>query len=139
MAYCTLADIKNKLEEEIIIQLTDEHGLGVIDTGKVNSAILSADAEIDGLVGTRYQVPVSPVPEILRKYSVDISIYNLFSLKRTTPEDVRTRYKDAVAFLTNVSKGVASLGENDPAQSTQDKVEISSADRVFTRDRLKGF
>jgi phage gp36-like protein len=139
MAYCTLADIKNKLEEEIIIQLTDEHGLGVIDTGKVNSAILSADAEIDGLVGTRYQVPVSPVPEILRKYSVDISIYNLFSLKRTTPEDVRTRYKDAVAFLTNVSKGVASLGENNPAQSTQDKVEISSADRVFTRDRLKGF
>ena len=72
MAYCVLDDLKEKISEEELIQLTDDEETGLIVTSRTDRAISDADALIDGYCGRRYSVPLDPVPAIIRKFSVDI-------------------------------------------------------------------
>ena len=137
MAYCTKADILEQLEEDILIQLTDDDDAGDVDDDKVTRAIADADAEIDSYCGTKYEVPFSPVPVMVRKYSVDIAIYNLYARRRGAPEDRKERYDDAISFLKDVSKGIATLGGDAPSGDDESGPEATTvkSDRVFSRGR----
>ncbi|MBN1830288.1 MAG: DUF1320 domain-containing protein [Deltaproteobacteria bacterium] len=141
MAYCSQANILNRLDEDTLIQLTDDDDLGVVDENIVTQAIADADAEIDGYCGKRYDVPFLTVPAIIEKISVDIAIYNLYARRKGAPEDREKRYQNAVKFLTNVSKGLISLGENDPngGPSSGHEVSIDCNDPVFSRDDMESF
>jgi phage gp36-like protein len=137
MPYCTQSDILEQLDESELIQLTDDDDLGVVDVSVVTRAIADADAEIDGYCGTRYTVPFATVPDIIRKFSVDVAIYNLYARRRGAPEDRKQRYDAALRFLRDIAKGVASLGVNAPADDDDSgpAVTTSKSDRVFTRGR----
>ena len=45
---CTLDDVKKQLPEAVIISLTDDSTVGVIDETNFEKAVADADAEIDG-------------------------------------------------------------------------------------------
>ena len=137
MAYCTKTDILEQLEEDVLIQLTDDEDAGVVDEGKVTRAIADADAEIDSYCGTKYDVPFSTVPVMIRKMSVDIAIYNLYARRRGAPEDRKERYDDAISFLKDISKGIASLGGDGPSADDDSGPEATTvkSDRVFSRGR----
>ena len=137
MAYCTQADLLEQISEDVLIQLTDDEDAGVVDTDMVTRAIADADAEIDSYCGTKYEVPFSPVPVMVRKYSVDIAIYNLYARRRGAPEDRKERYDDAISFLKDVSKGIATLGGDAPSGDDESGPEATTvkSDRVFSRGR----
>ena len=141
MPYCTKADILEQMENDVLIQLTDDEDAGVVDDDKVTRAIANADAEIDSYCGTKYTVPFTTVPPIILMVSVDIAIYNLYSRRRGAPESIKERYDDRIAFLKSVSKGEATLGEDDPdgTPAGTNYPEISSSDRIFSREKLKGW
>lgn len=141
MAYCTKADILEQLEEDVLIQLTDDEDAGVVDDDKVTRAIANADAEIDSYCGTKYTVPFTTVPPRILSVSVDIAIYNLYARRRGATESIKERYRDCIAFLKSVSKGEATLGEGDPdgTPAGTNYPEISSSDRIFSREKLKGW
>jgi phage gp36-like protein len=153
MAYCTLDDIKKALEEATVIQLTDDENLkpAAIDPvdpdhaaiiARVDEAIETADAEIDGYCAVKYSVPLSPVPAVVNKLSVELAIYYLHG-RRSIPEKIEKRYERAVSRLKDIARGLLSLGvDPEPAASTSaDSAQANKAvsDRVFTRDSLKGF
>lgn len=137
MSYATQADILEQLDEDILVQLTDDADAGVVDADMVTRAIADADAEIDGYCGTRYDVPFTSVPAMIRKISVDIAIYNLYARRKGTPEDRQKRYENAVRFLNNVSKGVITLGGDAPAQDLDSGPEATAkkSDRIFSIGR----
>jgi len=137
MAYCTFNDIKEQLPEDELTQLTDDSGAGTFDPLIVDRAIADADAEINGYCGERYTVPFDPVPAVIRKFSVDISIYNLFSRRQGADEDRRNRYRDAIRFLQNLSKGFVTLGVDAPVEIAQDTVSVTTTknDRIFSMGR----
>ena len=138
--YAAQADILEQLDEDILIQLTDDADKGTVDADMVTRAIADADAEIDGYCGKRYSVPFSTVPAIVRKFSVDIAIYNLYARRKGAPDDRKDRYAAAVKFLLNVSKGLISLGENDPDSTPASNApEIDNVDRIFTRTTMEDF
>jgi len=142
MAYCTLDDIKKLIPEQVIIQLTDDENLGTVNQARVDEAIAQADAEIDSYCGGKYSVPFSsPVPDIIKKISVDIAIYNLYSRKVEEIPQTRTeRYRNAIRQLEGIAKGTISIGEDpEPAIPSQGGSEVSTNDRVFTRDKLESF
>ncbi len=119
----------------------DAFPVGTIDTSVTDRAIDDADAEIDGYCAERYTVPFDPVPTVIRKYSVDIAIYNLFS-RRHGPDEVRTkRYDDAIIFLKNVADGDISLGADAPKETSQDSVGVTTDkdDRIFTSTTLANY
>lgn len=137
MAYCTKADILDQLDEDVLVQLTDDEDFGIVVDSVVNKAIADADAEIEGYC-SKYDLPFLPVPVLIRKFSVDVSIYNLFARRKGAPEDRKERYDNAVSFLTKVSKGTASLSADTPAPDSDGgpAATTSLSDRVFTLGRL---
>ncbi len=135
MAYCALADLEKQIKEAELIQLTDDDGTDILNEDITDQAIADADAEIDSYCATVYDdLPFSTVPVMIRKCSVDIAIYNLFSRRRGAPEDRLQRYRDAIKFLTNVSNGTVSLGSDAPAEDDDAGPEATTvkSDRIFS-------
>lgn len=141
MAYCTQANILERIEAAALIQLTDEDGAGVVDTDKVAAAIADADATIDAYCQGRYTIPLSPVPAKITQISVDIAVYNLYSRSDMGMPDIRSeRNKEAIRFLEKVAEGKITLGADTPAPAnTENAVDIDYNDRIFTRDKMSGF
>lgn len=140
MAYSTKAGILKQISETVLIQLTDDKNIGIVDDIIINQAIADADAEIDSYCGNRHTVPFSAVPAIIEKMSVDIAIYNLYSRRKGAPEDRQKRYDNAIRFLRDVSKGAVSLGADaPPPTTTENTVSIAGNDRIFTRGKLGSF
>lgn len=138
MAYCAQADIEEQLSQAELIQLTDDTGTGSVDATAVARAIADADDEINSYLQERYTVPLAPVPGLVRKLSVDLAIYNLYS-RRDIGMPVRTqRYEADVKLLKSLAKGEASLGvEPPPAEVHDEGIQTSrpESDRIFTRKK----
>jgi phage gp36-like protein len=139
MAYCTKTDIIGQITEDKLIGLTDDVGSGTVDDARVDEAVAAADALIDGYCGGRYSVPFSPVPVIIKSCSVDLTVYNLYARRLGAPEDWKERRGNAVKLLESISTGRVTLGANAPAQANSEAPEFESQDKVFGRDRMKGF
>ncbi len=137
--YATLEDLTRQIPEDLLIQLTDDVGSGVIDTAVTNTALETADVEIDGYLGARYSLPMAEVPAVLIKYAVDIAVYNLYSRREAPPENRVKRYDDAIAFLKMVATGRISLGANDPEPPAADEAMVTASGRIFTRETMGGF
>lgn len=138
--YCTQTDLLERTDQATLISLTDDADSGEVDASVVARAIADADAEIDGYVGTRHQVPLSPVPDLVRKVAVEIAIYHLYSRRMGAPEEWRSRYEDNRALLRDISAGKVSLGEDDPSSTPVSKPVIyDGEERVFSRTTLKDF
>ena len=108
--YCTLDDIKKLLPEAMLIMATDDENTNAVNEQRINEAITQADAEIDSYCAQQYATPFTTVPPVIKKCSVDIAIYNLYSRRvEAIPETRSTRYKDAVRLLRDIADGSVSL------------------------------
>lgn len=143
MAYSTQTDLEKQLPQARLIQLADDDGDNLADTGVIDEAITKADDEINGYAATRYTVPFSPVPTLVKTLSVDIAIWNLYSRRTIENDTVNKRYERAIQILKDIAGGKVSLGESPgPAEagagSPEATQDVSDA-RVFTKDTLKNF
>lgn len=136
MPYATQQDLIDRFGEDELIQLTDRDGDGAIDADVMDTALTDADAEIDGYLATKYQLPLATVPGVITQLACDVARYRLYDEHAT--EQVRNRYKDAVAFLTRLSRGEVSLGLATPPASSSGEVQTTSGDRKFNRTTMKG-
>ena len=142
--YCTQDDILDLIDERQLIQLTDDTHAGVVDSAVVTRMVEDADAEIDGYLAKRFAVPVDPVPGALRKVSVDIAIYNLFS-RRNIDDEVRTRrYDQALKKLEQVAAGKMTLGIQPPPDPPADPddgvaIQVNARPPVFGTDTMDKF
>ncbi|MBI9092298.1 MAG: DUF1320 domain-containing protein [Desulfobacterium sp.] len=141
MAYCTLDDIKAMVDEDELISLTDDFDTGSVVTVKVDSAIKDADALIDSYLVRQYSVPMDSVPDMVKKLSVDIAVYNIYSRRGRTSDTVEKRYNDAVKFLKDVARGDAGIigATTAPAEMRNDAVAITTSPRIFSRRSMEGF
>lgn len=143
MAYSTQSDLEKQLPQDLLTQLADDDGDGIIDGGIVPEAIQKADDEINAYVATRYAVPFSPVPTLIKTLSVDMAIWNLYARRRMDSETVTKRYDRAVKLLRDIAEGKASVGETPgPAESETGLPEVSTTvhdGRMFTKDSMQGY
>lgn len=142
MPYATVQDLRDRVPETELAQLTDEQGQDVQEA-TVLQAIRDASAEIDGYLAGRYELPLVSAPEILVGLACDMAFYKLMRLRRAGDvEDARNRYDDAVAYLVRVAKGQVQLGPGqDPGAADPARllVQTTGAPRLFGRGSLKGF
>lgn len=140
MPYATLQDLIDRFGEDELIALTDraDPPAGAIDAEVVAAALASADAQIDGYVGSRYDLPLTATPPLLNDLACDLARYRLF--KDIPTEVVIKNHDDAMKTLRDIAAGRASLdiGGSEPA-AAGDGPRISAPDRIFTSDTLKGF
>lgn len=138
MPYCTQQDLQSRFGDAELLRIADRDRDGEIDADVVSVALDDASNEIDAYVGSRYSVPMSPVPDLLKRLCADIARYRLYDERPL--EEVENRYKQAVATLRDIANGRASLKDSSAPSSTSG-VEVikTDADRIFTMDSLRGF
>jgi phage gp36-like protein len=77
----------------------------------VFDAIARADAEIDGYIGKSVGLPLTTVPAIVKRLSVDMAGYHLFSRKQY--EELKERhYLECVRLLKDISDGKITIGNS---------------------------
>ena len=138
--YCTQSDIIMAITEAIVIQLTDDDNVGVVNDAHVTQAIQTADAEINGYCAVKYTVPFTTVPEIVKGLSIEIAVYYLYK-RRTVPEAIDKAYSKAISRLKDIARGLVSLGVQPPPAASAGGAESNKtvSDRIFTRDKMTGF
>lgn len=140
MAYCTLDDILGSLDEADLIAYTDDDDAGTVDEGRVDQAVEMAGVMIDAYIGGRYLVPLDPVPDLVKRLAVDLAVFEICSRRSDPPDNREQKRQQAVRLLEKIGAGSAVIpgASSAPSASGSNPVQISSSDRVFTRDSLRG-
>ncbi len=140
MAYSTLADLKKAIPEANLIAITDDENLAVVNEGRVTQAIEDADALIDTYLRGKHTVPLSTVPVPIRRASVDLATYYLYSrrMEFEPTESMQNKYKEHVRFLEAVRDGKNLLNDIESAANTGGiyKTNKTSSSQVFDTDLL---
>ncbi|MGQ3072571.1 MAG: gp436 family protein [Ferrovibrionaceae bacterium] len=138
MAYATQADLIQAFSEIELVQLTDKVNMppSTIDADRVEIALRDASGRVNAYVAGRYTVPLSPVPDEIRRVTCDLAWYYLHG--SGVPEEVLTRHDRAVKFLREISEGVVVLvGAAGLAPAAGGgTVQLEAPARVFDRDSL---
>lgn len=135
MAYCTENDLLTMIPQKELAELTADSG-DMPDSQVVAEAIDRADAEIDAYLGTRYTLPLTPVPDQVKGLSMDITLYHLYSRRSVAPPVRRQKYEAALSLLKQIAAGEAVVeGASELlTETTQVESEFASANRVFSRN-----
>lgn len=133
MAYCTQQDLIDRFSEAELIQLTDVDNLGVINTVTVSRALADTDAEIDGYLAGRYNLPFTTPITTINQKACDIARFYLHA--RKVPEAVQKRYDAVIRYFEQVAKGAIKLpiAATDTAQITVNETVMTSSKNVFAR------
>lgn len=109
--YATAEDLEKALTNSVLAQLTDDENGQVVNQQIVEDAIKKADSIIDAYIRSRYRLPLSPVPELLRELSIRISKYQLYRRRLDTeiPDSIKYEYESAIQLLKDIQSGKASL------------------------------
>lgn len=138
MPYATQQDLVDRFGEDEVRQLTDRANTGAIDATVADQALADASEEMDGYIGARYQLPLATTPTVLVRLCADIARYRLYDAEPLPA--VAQRYKDAVAFLTQISKGTVTLGLPATQQDAPSgAAQASAPQRVFTEGSLSDY
>ncbi|KXF92091.1 gp436 family protein [Phaeobacter inhibens] len=141
MAYTTAGELTNRYGLSLLVSLTDrgEIATGQVDQGIVARAVDDADAEIDGYLKGRYRLPLSTTPPLVAALSRQISIWNLHTFD--APEKIEQDYKNAIAKLKDIAKGVIVLDVAgiEPQSSGSSGVMVTDRERPLSADSLKGW
>lgn len=134
--YATEAELSLYAGADELVRLSDRDGSGTADAGVIDAALVDASSTIDSYIAR--WLPLSEVPAVLRRHCMAIAVYSLANNSET--EDQRKRFEDAMQWLRDVSKGVASLGIPPAAEggAASGVVQFSYADRAMTRTSLRG-
>lgn len=150
MAYSAQADIEAAVGGAAkLIELIDYDADGLVDSAELTKHIEAADEFVDSYAQRRYNVPFTAVPPIIKRFAVEETVYRL-KLARTalTERDVAER-EERIAWLTDLAKGVVSVGSDpEPAASAahvaeaqlhrnDDETEVDEG-RTVTRQSLEG-
>jgi len=138
MGYATQADMVSRFGSTEVIAMTDRDRTGEIDADLLSNALDDASAEMDTYLAGRYRLPLSTVPRFLAGLCCDIARYRLAGAEVRDTEEVRTRFRDAIAFLKLAADGKVTLGVDPAGMTVQpgSTIRFEQGTRIFSgRDR----
>ncbi len=146
MGYCTKEDVyPGQITEAVILQITDDTRAKTAIDGDieaiVDNEIENATAFINGYAKKGYAIPLTPVPLLIKKFCVDVAIYNLYGRRDLDPPAERTRrYKEVTRFLEMLNDGLVTIGAETPAvANSPGQVDVISATPIFKREDMEEF
>jgi phage gp36-like protein len=139
-AYAALSDLLERFEERELVQLTDEEATGAVDQGRIDRALTAATATIDGYLASLYQLPLARVPDNIVELCCDVTRFKLWQRKGSPPDAVEKANTSAIRTLEQIAKGLIKIDAGEREQPARDGAIVTEGnDRVFGRDRLKGY
>lgn len=151
--YTTAETLIEKYGNQHLIYLTIKEPTGAEitpDLTVINREIGRVDGIIDGYLRGRYALPLAEIPPELAGYAEDMAIARIYGCvsERTIPEDITRAAREAVAWLRDIQKGLATLSVATllPASSGEEpgatgffRTSKKAEDRVFSDSTLDKF
>ncbi|TXI34362.1 MAG: DUF1320 domain-containing protein [Aquipseudomonas alcaligenes] len=113
MHYCTRADIGKAIPELTLTQLSNDDPTAELpDESVVEDGVRQAEELVDGYLRGRYDLPLDPVPSVLRDAVVYLTRHWLYQRRPegAIPEAVKDSRKDTLKLLESIRDGVVTLG-----------------------------
>ena len=137
--------------DDLLLRLSDLHGGvyrkldGKMMTAEAESDLAAAEAEIDGVIGVRYTVPVTSAAAagLLKSWTLTLAEELAWSRsgKDALPKNLEQRLETVRRYLRDVAKGETDLpGAAENADSGAGSVVLVEGNTPeFTREKLAGF
>ena len=139
--YASVQDCIDRRGEESLRELADDPHADALAWSALEEALDDATDEIDAYVGARHELPLEPVPRVLKRLCVEIGVYRRADAAAQSTKEMRTRFEDGIRLLKDIQSGKASLGIADPdppARAESPAVSVESSERAMTRKGLQG-
>jgi len=112
--YCSLSDVQDQFGTANVAAWSDLEGNDSLDSDRVDRAIASAEARIDGRFrGSKHSVPFAPVPTLVQDWAAKLAGVNLYRHRGVRDTDVEDRIKrledEVLTEIAEVLAGVSSL------------------------------
>lgn len=141
MSYSSYADLQKVVEAALLIELTDDEGIGSgnpLILTRVAQAISDADSVIDAHIR-----PLTTVPAIIKKISMDLALYELYCRRGARlgiPDYIMVKQKDSMNMLSSMRDGKMDIGTDaSPSDNLTETVEYSDGNSLFTSSTLEEF
>lgn len=147
MAYISNADMVERMGASTVVQLADDNGDGTADTGVLDEARLSAEAEVNSCLARRYQTPIDLVvhPELadmLAGITLDLVENRLRSRRPPVSEDVVRRAESTRLWLERLADGTVELPSVASVASGSTRGVVAQSlgeERTLSREELADF
>ena len=127
--YSDSSDLHSLMTERELYEITTEEG-GDSDEYVIADALERAERIVDSKVGVKYSIPAlasdGSIPQELKNAALMIGRYLLYT-RRVPPDHVRVAYADTMAWLDDVSRGLAVIN-----LMVSGEAENNDFDRVAT-------
>jgi len=151
--YTTPEILIEKYGTQLLIGLTIKEPDGTEtapDLAVINREIGRVNGIIDGYLRGRYTLPLSEIPPELAGYAEDMAIARIYGCmpERTVPDDLVRAAKEAVAWLKDIQKGLATLSVDtlplvssggEPGATGFFRTNKTAVDRIFCDSALDRF
>lgn len=142
MTYATSAQFVESFGQELTIEITnlEDPTATTVNATVMTRGLTRASSLIDSYLSGRYALPLSTTPEVLTTLCLDIARYQMGH--NALEDDVRQRYEDALKMLSDIAKGILSLGlapADEPTTLPQGSPVYTAPTAVFTRDSFEGY
>ena len=138
MRYCTRADIGNAIPEMTLIQLSNDDPAALSPNDNViEDGVRQAEELVDGYLRGRYNLPLDPVPTVLRDAVVYLARHWLYQRRPegALPDSVKDSRKDTVKLLESIRDGVVTLGmPSGHAAPEPGEIRVRARPQQFGRD-----
>ena len=138
MAYAALQDMIDRFGLDEMTLLTDRTGTGSPDPNTAAMVLNDASSQINTYLASRYQLPLTPVPDVAVRWACDLARFQLY--RTEAPANVSQNYKTALTELVAAQKGLLTLEASAvDVASNGSAAEFSGPDRTFDKTSLRGF
>lgn len=113
MRYCTRADIGSAIPEITLIQLSnDDPAAEQPNENVIGNGVRQAEELVEGYLRGRYNLPLDPMPTVLRDAVVYLARHWLYQRRPegVLPDAVKDSRKDTIKLLESIRDGVVTLG-----------------------------
>lgn len=109
----------------------------------IDGAIAGAASIVDLALRGRYALPLSPLDQVITEIVCDLARTRLYGQATEVPESVLAADKAARGLLQQIASGAyqltAAVASADNGNDSDDLVEASGEEPVFSTEKLEGF
>jgi phage gp36-like protein len=138
MRYCTRTDIGNAIPEITLIQLSnDDPAAEQPNENVIGDGVRQAEELVDGYLRGRYNLPLDPVPTVLRDAVIYLARHWLYQRRPegALPDAVKDSRKDTIKLLESIRDGVVTLGmPSGQAAPEPGEIRVRARPQQFSSD-----
>jgi phage gp36-like protein len=144
MLYCSLADLQLAIPAQTLVWLSNDDAMATVpDEAVVEEAVRQAEEIVDGYLRGRYNLPLSPVPSIVKDMTVNLARHWLYARRpegNELPEAVTRTHKAALEMLALIRDNRMTIGQpNGPATPEPGEFKVRARRQRFAADVLDRF